>query len=142
MLGIIRFLLRGVDILNPESNNLKFDDFQKNSERECKLKINQYMIDFEKNIQVLLSLSNLIEQKTIFEVQKMQNSILEILNTENIKADIKSKLVNDKIELLNKLIDESYAKIKNKISEYEKLSNQKIQRTKSYFYNNLKKFLK
>jgi hypothetical protein len=125
-----------------ELNNLNLDDFQKNSERECKMKINKFIIDFEKNIQVLLSLSNLFEQKTMFEIEILQSSIIEILNTENIKVQVKAKIVSDKMNEMNKLIEDNFSKIKNKLNEYENLSDQKIQRTKSYFYNSLKKFLK
>jgi len=106
------------------------------------LKINEFIISFEQNIQMLLSLSNLFEQRTIFEIEKIKNRIIDVLSTENIDSKVKSKEVFDRLDELNSLIESTFNGIKNKVKEYESVSNLKIERTKNFFYNNLRKFLK
>ena len=106
------------------------------------MKINEFIINFEQNIQMLLSLSNLFEHRTIFEIEKIKNGIIDVLSTENIDSKVKSKEVFDRLDELNNLIESTFNGIKNKVKEYESVSNQKIERTKNFFYNNLRKFLK
>ena len=91
---------------------------------------------------MLLSLSNLFEQRTVFEIEKIKNGIIDVLSTDNIDPGVKSKEVFERLNELNKLIESTFSGIKNKVKEYESISNQKIERTKNFFYNNLKKFLK
>ena len=111
------------------------------SERNLRIELNEFMINFEQNMQTLLSLTNLFEQKTVYEIEKEKNSIIELLNSENVDSKSKLSLANNKLTYLRNIISEAFDKIKNKVDSYENLSNQKIQRAKNSFLIKHSKFL-
>jgi len=91
---------------------------------------------------VLISLANLSEQKSLFEVEKIKDKILDLINIENIDPQIKFEIVSEKLVNLTNLLNEIFNNINNKIKDYEQVSEAKIQRAKESFYDNYKKFLK
>lgn len=111
------------------------------NERECRLRINQFTIDFQKNMELLYSLSNFFEQKTIFEIEKTRNGILDILSFDDGEPKAKLNLVLDKINNIIRLISEIFGNIKNRINEYEETSIKKILRMKNSYKIYLRKFL-
>jgi methionine synthase II (cobalamin-independent) len=111
------------------------------NERECRARINSFVIDFEQNMQVLMSLTNLFEQKNIFTIEKERNSIFELLNTENINSSVKLSILNEKLTYLTSIIAETFTSIRAKIKDFEDISNKKIMRAKNAFMLNIKKFL-
>jgi hypothetical protein len=132
------------DLMTKNFENIKeiLQNFRVMNERECRLRINKFIIDFEQNMQVLMSLTNLFEQKTTFEIEKQRNVIIEILNSSGINPKIKLQLLNEKIEEMTQMIKQTFENIKEKISNYEGISDKKILRAKNSFLINLKKFLK
>ena len=111
---------------------------QRNSQR----KINEFILSFEENMNVLISLANLSEQKSLFEVEKIKDKVLDLLNIENIDPKIKFDIITQKLEHLTKLLNNIFSNIKGKVKDYEKLAESKIVRAKESFYDNYKKFLK
>ncbi len=122
--------------LKEELNQLK-----RISERKFRMEINEFMSDFEQNMQILLSLTSLFEQKTVYDIEKQKNSIIELLNSENVNPQVKMSVVNNKIESVKNMISDAFAKIRNKIENYEFLSNQKIERAQKSFLTRNNKFL-
>jgi len=116
-------------------------NFNRNHERKFRIQINEFMTEFEQNMQILMSLTNLFEQKTLFEIEKQKNSILELLDSQNVDPKFKSTVANNKIQSLQTLIQDAFKNIKNKVENYENLSNQKIQRAQNYFLLKNNKFL-
>jgi hypothetical protein len=92
-------------------------------------------------MELLYSLSNFFEQKTIYEIEKTKNGILDLLNFDD--GDPKSKLdfVLEKINSITEMISGIFGNIKNKINEYEETSVKKILRMKNSYKIYLKKFL-
>lgn len=92
-------------------------------------------------MELLSSLSNFFEQKTIYEIEKTKNGVLDILNFDN--GDPRSKLnsVIEKIDAIIKMISDIFGNIKSKINEYEETSVKKIIRMKSSYKIYLRKFL-
>ncbi len=117
-------------------------NLQANNERECRLRINEFVVGFEQNMQVLMSLANLFEQKTIFEIEKKRNSILQLIGSETIKPGTKLELVTKKFEDLTSMIAKTFETIENKIKSYEDISSKKITRARNSFMIKIKKFLK
>jgi hypothetical protein len=132
------------ETLSKDFNSIRdlLANMQKVNERECKMKINEFVVGFEQNMQVLLSLANLFEQKTIFEIEKKRNSILELISSETIDVNIKLKIVTQKLDELTNVISQTMESIKNKIKGYEDLSIKKIARARNSFLIKIKKFLK
>jgi hypothetical protein len=93
-------------------------------------------------MQVLLSLANLFEQKTIFEIEKQRNSILQLVTSETIQPSTKLELISKKLEDMNSVIVNTFGTIVSKIKNYEEISSKKIARARSSFMIKLKKFLK
>lgn len=116
-------------------------NLQQVNERECRMKINEFMVNFEQNMQVLLSLTNLIEQKTIFEIEKKRNAILQLINAENVEPNSKFEIISQKLEELYKMVRQAFESIKSKITNYEDISEKKIARAKNSFMIKIKKFL-
>lgn len=106
------------------------------------MKINQFVISFEQNMQVLLSMTNLFEQKTIFEIEKQKNNIIDLLSSESIDVNTKLTMISKKLEELTSLVRNTFLSMKTKIKDYEDISNKKIGRSRNAFLLNLKKFLK
>ncbi len=117
-------------------------NLQSNNERECRHRINEFVVGFEENMQVLLSLANLFEQKTIFEIEKQRNSILQLIKSETIQPNTKLELISKKLEDMNAVIVNTFETIVSKIKNYEEISSKKITRSRSSFMIKLKKFLK
>jgi DNA repair exonuclease SbcCD nuclease subunit len=117
------------------------DNFQKTNEREMKKRLNEFIVDFEGNMEVLQSMTSLFEERTAVEIEKNKNSILELLNT-NISTKTKSDLIMEKLKTMNTIITNSFTNLKEKLRNYENLSNQKIAKTRSFFEEKLQKFLK
>lgn len=111
------------------------------NERECRMRINQFTIDFQKNMNLLSSLSNFLEQKTIYEIERTKNKILDILSFDDGDPKSKLNLAIEKIDAIIKMISEIFGNIKNKINEYEDTSIRKILRMKSSYKIYLRKFL-
>lgn len=111
------------------------------NERECRLKINQFTIDFQKNMELLYSLSNFFEQKTIYEIEKTRGGILDILNFDEGDPKTKLNLIREKIDSITNMIKDIFKNIKNKIEQYEDISKKKILRMKNSYRIYLKKFL-
>ncbi len=119
----------------------KLNFLQLNNERACRKKINEFIVSFEENMQVITSLANFYEQKTVFEIEKQRNSILEILNSDNLEPSTKLDVVNRKLDDLRQIILSTFEDILEKIKKYENISTKKITRAKKSFYLNIKKFL-
>jgi hypothetical protein len=117
-------------------------NLQSNNERECRHRINEFVVNFEQNMQVLLSLANLFEQKTIFEIEKQRNSILQLVTSETIQPATKLELISKKLEDMNSMIVNTFETIVSKIKNYEEISSKKITRARNSFMIKLKKFLK
>jgi hypothetical protein len=120
------------------SENLK--NFRKNSEREYRIHINNFIAEFEQNMNVLLSLTNLFEEKTIYEIDKEKVSILELLDTEKIDSRVKLDAINSKMKFLRETISEAFSKIKSNIESYENISSNKIKRAQKDFMTKNDKF--
>lgn len=105
------------------------------------MKINQFTIDFQKNMELLLSLSNFFEQKTIYEIERTRNSIMDVLNFVEGDPKVKLGLIKDKIKKISSIVNEIFDKIREKVNEYEELSFKKILRMKNSYKIYLKKFL-
>ena len=116
-------------------------EITKLNERECRMKINQFTIDFQKNMEVLYSLSNFFEQKTFYDIEKTRNGIIDILNYEQGDPKTKLGLIMDKIEAMIRLINSIFSNIKKRIENYEEISFKKILRMKNSYKIYLKKFL-
>ena len=116
-------------------------EITKLNERECRMKINQFTIDFQKNMEVLYSLSNFFEQKTFYDIEKTRNGIIDILNYEQGDSKTKLGLIMDKIEAMIRLINSIFSNIKKRIENYEEISFKKILRMKNSYKIYLKKFL-
>jgi len=135
--------IKKFESLNKDFNTIRelLSNFQKMNERECKMRINEFVVGFEQNMQVLMSLANLFEQKTIFEIEKQRNSIMQILNSETIEPVTKLEVVEQKLEKLTEMIYETFEGIKDKVKAYEDISDKKIKRAKNSFLIKIKKFL-
>lgn len=116
-------------------------EISKLNERECRMKINQFTMDFQKNMEVLFSLSNFFEQKTFYDIEKTRNGIIDILNYEQGDPKMKLGLIMDKIEAMIKLINMIFMNIRNRIINFEEMNYQKILRMKNSYKVYLKKFL-
>ena len=92
-------------------------------------------------MELLYSLSNFFEQKTIYEIEKTRNGILEILNFDDGDPKAKLQLIREKISSITNLISEIFGNIKMKINYYEENSFKKILRMKNSYKIYLKKFL-
>lgn len=90
---------------------------------------------------LLYSLSNFFEQKTIYEIEKTKNGILDILNFDDGDPRSKLNLAIDKINAIITMITEIFGNIKAKINEYEDTSVRKILRMKNSYKIYLRKFL-
>lgn len=119
----------------------KLSFLQATNERLCRMRINEFVMSFEENIQVIMSLANFYEQKSIFEIEKEKNSILEIVNSDNIDSYMKLNIISNKLDNMRDLISKIFDEIISKIKNYEELSEKKIARAKNSFYLNIKKFL-
>ncbi len=120
----------------------KLATMQKTNERACRMKINEFVVGFEESMQVIISLANFYEQKTLFEIEKERNSILEIINSDSIDSNTKLNIVIKKLDDLREIIMKTFEEIIQKIKNYEDISTKKIARAKNSFYLNIKKFLK
>jgi hypothetical protein len=90
---------------------------------------------------LLYSISNFFEQKTIYEIEKSRNSILEILNFDEGDTRTKLKLISEKINSIIVMISEIFGNLKKKINEFEDNSVKRILRMKNSYKIFLKKFL-
>lgn len=111
------------------------------NERECRMKINQFTIDFQKNMEILYSLSNFFEQKTFYDIEKTRNGIIDILNYEQGNPQMKLKLIMDKIDAMVRLIISIFSNLKLRIENFEEINYNKILRMKNSYKIYLKKFL-
>jgi len=125
---------------NSITENLK--NKQKVNEREFRMQINDFIIGFEQNMQVLLSLANLFEQRTIFEIEKKRNSILKLVSSINLDPYARLQLAKTKLDEMTNMIKSEFESVKNKIEDYQKISDQKIFRSQNSFFEKIKKFLK
>jgi len=91
---------------------------------------------------VLLSIANLSEQKSLFEVEKIKDKLLDLLNIENIDPKVKFNIIEEKLSHLTTLLSDIFYNINTKIAEYEKVAESKIVRAKETFNENYKRFLK
>ena len=92
-------------------------------------------------MELLSSLSNFFEQKTIYEIEKTKNGVLDILNFDNGDPRSKLNLVIEKIDAIIKMISDIFGNINSKINDYEETSVKKILRMKSSYKIYLRKFL-
>jgi hypothetical protein len=118
------------------------NNMQRVNERECRMKINEFIVNFEQNMQVLLSLANLFEQKTIFEIEKKRNSILQLITQDNLDPNARLQVATEKLEELHLMIKNTFESVKSKIQAYEDISDKKISRARGSFMVKIKKFLK
>lgn len=119
----------------------KLGELLTKNERECNKRINEFVVDFEENIQVLLSLANLIEEKTIFEIEKLKNTIMLTLKSETLDPKIKLEIIGEKMNSLSEIIQETFESMVDKIKAYQDMSDKKIGRAKDSFLIKIKKFL-
>ena len=116
-------------------------EMSKLNERECRMKINQFTIDFQKNMEILFSLSNFFEQKTFYDIEKTRNGIVDILNYEQGDPRKKLGLIMDKIDGMIRLIQSIFSNIKSRIENFEEINYNKILRMKNSYKIYLKKFM-
>jgi hypothetical protein len=115
-------------------------EYRTNSERQTRKELNQSIIEFQEEIQTIQSLSVVFEERTLFEIEKLKNSIFEVLGS-NIKTRSKNEIIQQKIKEMNSFINNSFEDIKAKINSYETLSLKKIEKSQKSYENNLEKFL-
>ena len=72
------------------------------------MKINQFTIDMRKNMELLISLSDVFEQKTIYEIEKTRISIMDILSFQDGDPKTKMNMVKEKIETITNLIKDNF----------------------------------
>ena len=139
--GDINYRFKNLDV--SDLRNIKEDlkNLKIKNERKFRIEINDFMINFEQNMQTIMSLANLFEQTTVYEIEKQKNSIIELINSENIDPNAKLSLANNKLNSLKLLISEAFEKLKSKVQGYEDLSNKKIERAKNSFSLKNNKFL-
>lgn len=111
------------------------------SERKFRMNINELMNEFEQSIQTLLSLSNLFEQKTVYEIEKQKNSIIELLNNDNVDPQAKMSVVEKRLQILKNSITNSFTMIRKNIENYETQSDKKIKNAQTSFLSRNNKFL-
>jgi hypothetical protein len=139
--NIIKILYKYLKKKEFLSSTEMLKEINKLNERECRMKINQFTIEFQKNMEVLYSLSNFFEQKTFYEIEKTRNGIIDTLNYEQGDSRTKMGLIMDKIQAMMNLINEIFSNIKKRIESFEMINNQKILRMKNSYKIYLKKFL-
>jgi hypothetical protein len=130
----------GIINLDIKSFNNKLADFRLSNERRYQKELNTFIIEFQSNVQHLQAVSSLFEQKTVFEIEKLKNSILEVLNTD-VTTKVKKEVIFQKLKEMNELLTGSFKSIRENINNYEQISDNRIKRTQSDFENNLDKFL-
>ena len=108
--------------------------------RQCRMKINEFVITFEKNMNTLLSLTNFFEEKSLFEIAKIKSKVLDLLNNDKVESNVKFDIINKNLHDLTDIINDIFIKVNDKIRDYEAVSQGKIQRYREYFYENFKKF--
>ena len=108
--------------------------------RQCRMKINEFVMNFEKNMNVLLSLTHFFEEKSLFEIAKIKSKVLELIANDKVDPNVKFDIINKSLKDLTEIIQGIFAKIHEKVSDYENLSKSKIVRYKAYFNQNFKKF--
>ena len=104
------------------------------------MKINEFVMNFEKNMNVLLSLTHFFEEKSLFEIAKIKSKVLELIANDKVDPNVKFDIINKSLKDLTEIIQGIFAKIHEKVSDYENLSKSKIVRYKAYFNQNFKKF--
>jgi F0F1-type ATP synthase gamma subunit len=104
------------------------------------MKINEFVMSFEKNMNVLLSLTHFFEEKSLFEVAKIKAKVLELLNNDKVDPNVKFDIINKNLRDLTEIILNIFKNIGDKVSEYETVSQGKIARYKHYFFQNFRKF--
>ena len=108
--------------------------------RQCRMKINEFVMTFEKNMNILLSLTNFFEEKSFFEIAKIKSKVLDLLNNDKVESNLKFDIINKNLHDLTTIINDIFLKISEKIRDYEKVSQEKIERYRNYFFENFKKF--
>src|SRR5689334_9286170 len=108
--------------------------------RECRMKVNEFVMSFEKNMNVLLSLTNFYKEQSLFEVVKIKAKVLDLLSNDKINPNVKFEIISKSLQQLSEIINGIFESIKSKVDNYEGLSNGKIKRYKNYFKENYKKF--
>ena len=108
--------------------------------RQCRMKINEFVMTFEKNMNILLSLTNFFEEKSFFEIAKIKSKVLDLLNNDKVESNLKFDIINNNLHDLTTIINDIFLKISEKIRDYEKVSQEKIERYRNYFFENFKKF--
>ncbi len=91
---------------------------------------------------VLISLANLSEQKSLFEVEKIKDKLLDLMNIENIDPGVKFNIVIEKLSRLTDLMSGIFNNMESKITDYEKLAEKRVLRAKDNFFETYKRFLK
>jgi len=120
---------------------LTLEKVELKNERTLKRTINEFVVNFETNIQALISLANLFEEKTVYEVGKKKDSILELLSNDNVDPNTKLELATKKLDELKIEIVKNFETITGKITNYEKISSNKILRAKKNFQINLNPYM-
>jgi len=108
--------------------------------RQCRMKINEFVMSFEKNMNVLLSLTNFFEEKSLFEIAKIKAKVLELLGNDKVNPTVKFEMINKSLNQITDIINGIFGEINGKVGDYEKISQGKIARYRQYFYENFKKF--
>lgn len=108
--------------------------------RQCRMKINEFVMSFERNMNVLLSLTNFFEEKSLFEIAKIKAKVLELLGNDKVNPSVKFEMISKSLVSLTEIINSIFKEIDGKVGEYERLSQRKIARYREYFYENFKKF--
>ena len=97
-------------------------------------------MSFEKNMNVLLSLTNFFEEKSLFEIAKIKAKVLELLGNDKANPTVKFEMINKSLHQITEIINGIFREINGKVGDYEKISQGKIARYRQYFYENFKKF--
>jgi len=129
-------------IRNADYNVLKgmLKNIQEWNVRECRMKINEFVMTFERNMNVLLSLTNLYKEQSLFEVAKIKAKVLDLLGNDKVDPDVKFDIISKNLQNLTEIIENIFKSVKSKVDDYEQLSQGKIKRYQDYFYGNFKKF--
>lgn len=103
--------------------------------------INAFCKDFRNQMEILERLTNIIEQKTIVQVQSIGNSIMSIISMEKLRSEDKFAAIEHKMNEMTKILTDDFKNIREKISNYEELSRSKICKMKEEFLNSISNFL-
>eukprot|EP00340_Litonotus_pictus_P010126 CAMPEP_0170531022 /NCGR_PEP_ID=MMETSP0209-20121228/57004_1 /TAXON_ID=665100 ORGANISM="Litonotus pictus, Strain P1" /NCGR_SAMPLE_ID=MMETSP0209 /ASSEMBLY_ACC=CAM_ASM_000301 /LENGTH=137 /DNA_ID=CAMNT_0010825057 /DNA_START=302 /DNA_END=712 /DNA_ORIENTATION=- len=116
-------------------------NFLKSNTRNSFRQMNDYTLQFQQNMASLINLSNLFEQTAILKIENFSSEIIHTINTD-INPEVKKQIIQGKLDIINETVAKELDSVLEKITEYESVSERKIDRMRDEMVESMEEYWK